>query len=633
MKRFTIKQKVRYSFDNTIAKGTIALIGWLAILSTLVIVIFAAAVIIFAPPLEDGTQLGFRKLLWMGLMRTLDAGTMGGDDGSWQFLASMLGITLGGIFVVSTLIGVLTTGIDGQIDKIRKGRSLVVENDQTVILGWSEQIFTIISELIIANENKRHSCIVIMAEQDKVEMEDMIRANIGKTGKTRVVCRSGSPIDLNDLEIVNLQGSRSIIVLPPEGEDPDSQVIKTVLAITNNPQRRKAPYHIVAQIKNPKNVLVTKIVGGKEVQVVQSGDLISRIIAQTCRQSGLSVVYTELLDFGGDEIYFKEEPSMVGKTFGESLFIYEDSAVMGLQFKDGRVAINPPMDTKIAAGDQFIVISEDDDTIKLSGIKDLKITADAICDYLKSPRESEKTLILGWNSNGTTIINELDGYVASGSTIHVVADYAEAEDEINQYCKNLHHETVTFRKGDTTDREVLDELLAEDYNNIIVLCYSDILDLRRADAKTLVTLLHLRDIEVKTDRNFSIVSEMLDIRDRELANVTKADDFIVSDRLISLMLTQISENKYLTDVFADLFAQEGSEIYLNPARDYVLLGREINFYTIVEAARKCNQIAIGYRIFEQRNDADKAYGVVVNPEKSATITLSENDQIIVLAED
>ena len=56
-----------------------------------------------------------------------------------------------------------------------------------------------------------------------------------------------------------------------------------------------------------------------KVQAVLTGDLIARVVAQTSRQSGLSVVYTELLNFGGDEIYFKEEPALVGRTFGESL--------------------------------------------------------------------------------------------------------------------------------------------------------------------------------------------------------------------------------------------------------------------------------------------------------------------------
>jgi ion channel POLLUX/CASTOR len=78
----------------------------------------------------------------------------------------------------------------------------------------------------------------------------------------------------------------------------------------------------------------------------------------------------------------------------------------------------------------------------------------------------------------------------------------------------------------------------------------------------MVTLLHLRNIADRNGHPFSVVSEMLDIRNRNLAEIARADDFIVSNQLISLLLTQISENKQLRAVFSDLLAPEGSEIYL-----------------------------------------------------------------------
>ena len=311
------------------SKGTVALIGLLAALSTLVIGVIAAFVTIVGIAPEGGDQLTFTEAIWMSLMRTLDSGTMGGDAG-WSFRIAMLLVTFGGIFVISTLIGVMTSGIEGKIESLRKGRSRVIEHGHTVILGWSQQIFVVITELIAAGANQPKSCIVIMGDKDKVEMEEEIRDFVGSTGRTRIVCRRGSPMSLGDLEIVSPHTARSIIILAPEGDSPDSNVIKTMLALTNNPQRRAEPYHIVAEICDQKNMEVARMVGRDEVELVQVSDLISRIIAQTCRQSGLSVVYTELLDFGGDEIYFHSEPALVGKTFGEALLAFEDSAVMGL---------------------------------------------------------------------------------------------------------------------------------------------------------------------------------------------------------------------------------------------------------------------------------------------------------------
>jgi len=145
-------------------------------------------------------------------------------------------------------------------------------------------------------------------------------------------------------------------------------------------------------------------------------------------------------------------------------------------------------------------------------------------------------------------------------------------------------------------------------------------------------LLHLRDIADRTGNPFSIVSEMLDIRNRDLAEVERADDFVVSDRLISMVLSQISENKALGAVFADLFDPSGSEIYLKPAESYVKLGEPVNFYTIVEPAQRRSEVAPGYRRNADANDATKRYGVVINPKKSVPVTFEAGDKIIVLAE-
>ena len=84
----------------------------------------------------------------------------------------MLVLTLAGLFIVSALIGVIATGIDTKLADLRRGRSLVLEKDHTVILGWSDSIFTIISELTIANESRRKPVVVVLADRDKVEMED-----------------------------------------------------------------------------------------------------------------------------------------------------------------------------------------------------------------------------------------------------------------------------------------------------------------------------------------------------------------------------------------------------------------------------------------------------------------------------
>lgn len=629
----TFRQKFKYWFDNQMSRGTPAMIVMLFILS-LVVVLIAGAVISIAGFVQDGQSgpIPFGEAAWESLMRTLDSGTMGGDTGV-GFRIVMLFVTLGGIFIVSALIGVLNNAIEGQIDRLRKGRSQVLETNHTLILGWSAQIFTVLNELMAANENQPNARIVVLADKDKVEMEDEIRERVEGKGKTRIICRSGSPIDPNDIEITSLHEAKAIIVLPPENEDPDTDVIKTTLAITNNPARRAEPYHIITQIRHAKNMDVVKLVGENDkVQAVLTGDLIARVVAQTSRQSGLSVVYTELMNFGGDEIYFKDEPALEGKTFGEALLAYEDSCVMGIRKADGKIFLSPPMDSPIEKDDQIFALSADDDTIRLADPGLVQINGAAIRSGGKAQKaKTEKCLILGWNRSGVTIVRELDNYVPKGSQVTIVADIYNIEKQILAQGGRLKNQRLVVMEGETTDRELLDTLDVEDYDHVIVLAYST-LEQQEADAKTLVTLLHLRDMAEKDETPFSIVSEMLDLRNRELAEATQVDDFIVSEHLVSLMMSQLSENGELFDVFADIFDPEGAEIYLKPIGDYVTLDAPVNFYTVVEAARRRGETAIGYRQVAQSKDAGKSYGVHTNPKKSEAVVFTSEDKVIVIAE-
>ena len=639
MRKISPRQRLRYWFDNSLSRGTASLIGWLAMISLAMVLVSAVFLVATGLKPEEETAPGsetlqegynFAEAAWQSLMHSIDAGTVAGDTG-WRYRGFMFLITLGGIFIVSSLIGVLTSGLEGKLEELQKGRSLVCEENHTLILGWSSRIFLVISELAKANENAKRPRVVVLADRDKAEMDDEIRRKVEDTGRTKVVCRSGSPIDLSDLEIVNPHATKSIIILSPaEFSDPDAQVIKMILAITNNPNRRAESYHIVAELRDPKYFAVAKMIGKDEVEIVLADDLISRITVQTSRQTGLSVVYKELLDFGGDEIYFSEQSSLAGKTYGEALTAFADSALIGIRFADGKTKLNPPMDAKFSADDKAVVIAEDDDKIHVAAKADFSERA-IVSGSVDAPKK-ERNLILGWNAKGVTIVREMDKYVAKGSELKVVADLPEARETVEAVAAGLSNLKLDFALGDTSDREVLDALGLTSYQHVILLCYCDHLEIQEADSKTLMTLLHLRDIEQQLGEAFSVVSEMLDVKNRALAEIAKADDFIVSDELAGLLLTQVAENKELGNVFSDLFDADGAEIYLKHSGDYVKPGEPVNFYTVLESASRRGETAIGYRLHKDADHAEKAYGIRVNPRKTETIAFAQEDKVIVLSE-
>jgi Trk K+ transport system NAD-binding subunit len=622
-----LKNRLRYYFENTISAGPIGVIKWLGLISLAIILVLGLLIIIFGIKDDPSANesIGFIEGVWKSLMATLDPGTMGGDEG-WPFRIIRFSATLLGIFIISILIGIISSGIDEKLDELKKGKSKVLEAEHTLILGWSEKIFSIIEQIIEANTNYKGRAIVILAEKDKVEMEDEIKAKISDFKTSKVIARSGNPLISSDIEVVNPNQARSIIILSPERGNADIFVIKSVLSFTNKKNRKSEPFNIIAEIKEEDNLEAAEVAGNGEAVFVSTSNLISRITAQTCRQSGLSVIYSNLIQFEGDEIYFQTQKEIIGKTYKEILGLYDTSSIIGFFTKD-QVLINPPMDTIFKQGDQIIAISEDDDTVILDGISEPEIKKQVFNELTITTNNIEKTLILGYNKNAKTIITELDQYVAPNSSVAILC-----EEEINLNDISVTNQTVTSQFGKITNRKVLEEIQPENFDHIILLSNNDI-DIQESDAQTLICLLHLRNIGAKFNKSLSIISEMRDLRNREIGLVTQADDFIVGDNIISLMLSQLSENKDLKKVFDVLFEAEGSEIYLKPIERYIKTGENVNFYTLIERASMLNETAIGYRIYAQKDSSEDNFGIQINPKKSNDITFSSEDFLIVLSED
>ena len=198
------------------------------------------------------------------------------------------------------------------------------------------------------------------------------------------------------------------------------------------------------------------------------------------------------------------------------------------------------------------------------------------------PAHPENTLILGWNWRGAAILEELDHYLSPGSNVLVIANEPSLSAAWQLRADTYKNYTAAFQESDITSRTALESINLAEFNHVIILSCSDQLTAQQADSATLITLLHLRDIARRQRLNFSMVTEILDMRNRELAEIAHVDDFIISDRLISLMTAQVAEEKKLNRVFKEIFDPSGVEIYMKPAELYIKPGTSINFYTVIE---------------------------------------------------
>ena len=491
-----------------------------------------------------------------------------------------------------------------------------------MILGWSDSIFTIVRELTIANESRRRPVIVVLADRDKVEMEEDLRAKVDDFRGTRVICRSGSPMDLDDLALSSHPTARSVILLAPEAsEDPDSEVIKTLLALTHaGPDGPR----IVAEIRNPTNLEAARLVGAERTVLLDIRETVAKLVVQTSRQSGAAAVYTELFDYDGDEIYFLEGHRLDGATYADAQLAFERASVIGL-IAGGVPALNPRSDTVIG-GHTLIVVAEDDSALRGEPDATARPALELLGTAVADEERATQALLIGWNERAAIVLRELDHYAPPGSTLTVLTSFQLP------VVPGLRTLAVTAVAGPTTDRATLEQHVVDGLDQVIVRCYSDYLEPQAADARTLVTLLHVRDILSRFDAATPVVSEMLDDRNRVLAQVAHVDDVVVSGEIVSLLVTQLSEDPRLELVFGQLLGNEGSEIYLRPAEWYVQPGAEVSFATIIAGATRRDETAIGYKSVALA-EAGTSFGVRVNPAKSETVRVLSGDTIVVLADD
>lgn len=622
----SFRRRVRYKFDTILARGTIAVILWLFLITAAVVMVTGTLLSVFNIAVH-GHQVGIIEGIWQNMLRSFEPAAMEADTG-WPLRLQSLMVVIFGILVVSSLIGLIASGIERRVDELRKGRSEVIEKGHVLILGWSEKVFPIISELVLAHRGRRDSVIVLMADHDKIGMEDAIRARVRHPGHTRIVCRRGDPSNPADLALVSPYDSGSVIVLGNNHMDGDAQVIRSVLALMDDD--RFTDLRVVADCALPENADALREATDGLAIAIASSDLIARVTAQACRHTGLGTVFEEVLDFGGVDVYFHDDPGLVGRHFGDLILSYEVASPIGVRYPDGVVDLNAPDDYVLVEGDSVVVVTDN--------LIDLVLHPEPVHPAPVPPSATNgatiagSILLVGWNPLAPRILAELEKWAEPGSTVRVLIDsslVSEEEVVVPGIEKLRLSVTSTFNSA---PHKVAELCLAEAYERVVVLCYRSGLSAEQADARALMTLLQLRQFRQENPEiadRMSVLTEVLDIRDVKLARVAGAEDFIVSERITALMLAQLAEIPDREKVFADLFETWGSELSMRPVSHYADPRPGTAYGSYVAAAHQRGHLAIGYRVTGARGK-DLATAIHLDPPKSKVVDLKPDDRLIVV---
>jgi Trk K+ transport system NAD-binding subunit len=620
----TLRNRVRYRFDNLLSRGTGAALLFLAGI-TLAGVLIASALLAMFPATFDGSEdTSWLEESWQSLLRVMDPGTMAGDVGWGTRLLALL-VTVFGILVAGTLIGIVATGIEQRVTELRRGRSTVVESGHMVILGASGRLPVVIEQLALANRRRRRNVIVVLANREPDELRDDVRGYADSLHSSRLVFRWGDPTRTSDLAITSIRDARAVIVLADGEADADAGAVKAVLA-AGAALGGFDRIPIIVDIDDPETAESLARACGGAVQPLVAKQSIARIMAFALREPGLSQVVSELLGFRGCDIYVRDAGGVTGLPFGETVFRFANARPIGRMLPDGAVEINPDPGTKIDRHDRLIVIAEDDHVPKLATTGPPEVgqqTATLPPEVDVGPGQ-EHVLIIGWNALGGQLLTALRQHAAPGSSAEVIYDARLFEpDELPDTHGSGLKLTLTPKRSASWQPGDLGVIA--DTTSIVLLGYRRGMTTEEADSQTLLNLLLLRrDLEGRDDAEPRVVVELLDADNVDLARVTGADDYVVSDAVTSRLMAQYAEQPERRPVLQNLYGGDGPSLRLVAAEDFGLSG-QVRFDEIIATVYSYGLLALGWRSADERGGK-----LVLNPDNDEQARLGADDQVVVI---
>jgi len=599
---------------------------WISLLAMIIVVIvaFLFVLLLWAIGEESAT---FGEVLWKTLSVALDPGSMSSET-RWVERIPMLFVSFFGLLFVSTIIGIVESAIRDKILELRKGRSVVLESSHTLILGWSNKIDIAVTELISANESQEDCQIVILAPLNKLEMENFLVRRLGKKKAKMIIYRTGEPSDPSELSIVRPEYARSILLICNERDKNDLMIFKRALALEGLFENRNVRIPIVAELIDPEVVKAVKSLG-ENFRIVRSEEFITRILVQAARQPGLSLIYEELLSFEGYEIYTIENANFAELSFRQLILGLPNSCPLGILHANGETRLNPDYDCIIREGDKIILIAEDDSAIKpFSPASDQEtIPSEEFCERESKPM---KLLVIGWHDSGEILLKELDMQLPSGSRVQVAYNEDFVPNETRLGSMETNRISVDFSTGLTHTSAFLESIDLIAIDAIIILGYRTNLDIHQADTLSLMSLVNLRYLADFRNTKIEIATELLDSTNRKIAQRSRAEDFIASEDLITMAMTQLVENPQLENIFNLILTSDGPEFHIRSSDAYGATDKPLSFEELVRRGMLKKELVVGLLRKSSRYPNGK---LELSPEKSSIFTLQKNDGIVVLAED
>ncbi|MEE2644234.1 MAG: hypothetical protein VYD19_04820 [Myxococcota bacterium] len=558
-----------------------------------------------------------------------------------------------GITFLSTLIAFLTTSTRRLVERFRRGRGPVPEHAHTLILGFDDRVPDILRELAISNESRITLSVVILADHDKLEMDEARPADPKLRRRLRVTTCRGEPWRLSELQRVNVVACRSVILLArcsasasqEAQRSSDIYLLQTIKAV-HQLQRGKNQGPIIAEIFDRERRRLISELAPERIVSLPGADFLARLLVQSAASPGLEAVYHELFSFEGSEFYLCPRPEE-GIPFQSIVWHYVDGVPIGLKRGD-RIELLPDPQSPLQKGDELIVLAHDDMSIQYSKEALYQPLSRPIKTVPSQPK-SQRVLILGWHDLAPDLYRECLRTLPPESTIDVVIDSLTLAHECDETLESIRSEVLPICRQDERREghiqslpistiEGLRALSPDNYDTLFLLGLSGHRQPEAEnDADTLMLLLLLRRLRDEDQLQLARVGIQVFRSESESLIDEEQDpaDFVISNLLFTQLITQLSEEPRLEKIYRQLLIERRVRFDVRPITHYHdHFPAKLSFQELAPIAQARGEICLGFMFWsvcsEKLTPLDNRLSL--NPLKDKRFTFEEGDAVVVLCE-
>ena len=431
-------------------------------------------------------------------------------------------------------------------------------------MGWNNNIFQIFNEIAEANLNQSKPTVVCFSALANTEMQVRLSTSKVNNKRIRIITRSGNLYNEDELLRLNMRKAKSVIVLNDESVV-DFNIESTLLVTRKILSDIKVP--VIAQFNNSENIDVFSR-SDQNLLPVNNNSVMASITTQAIRNKEISEVILDFLDYDGDEIYFFPPNKLVGKTFDECKMQAMNISIFGIFNSKNTISLNPEGNTLIKSDDKLVAIAEDDD-IEIDFKMDTIIQKSQSTE-IEDKKEVKSILFLGWSFIGQLVLDGIQQFVNHKSHIGI---YHQPNSSIESPNFAQEFKNVTCNEVKSTSSLIdIDYINKTQVDTIIILQSEDKgLSQEKKDALNLILDLNLNELK-KTgiiNNNIRVILHLNDGAKKSLTQNDSSHEFIMSDLLTSLLITQLTDNPYLAGIFDELFNERGAKIRIHPISKFV----------------------------------------------------------------